>query len=68
MGVTYSYIEAKEKSVSAVVDAVREGRVEVATRPLPVVDILFRIRHYPSLKLRRLANRYGYRREILHLQ
>jgi predicted metal-dependent phosphoesterase TrpH len=68
MGITYSYIEAKEKSVSAVVEAVREGRVEVATRPLPVVDILFRIRHYPSLKVRRLANRYGYRREILHLK
>jgi predicted metal-dependent phosphoesterase TrpH len=68
MGITYSYIEAKEKSISAVVDAVREGRVEVATRPLPVVDILFRIRHYPSLKVRRLANRYGYGREILHLR
>jgi predicted metal-dependent phosphoesterase TrpH len=67
MGVTYSYIEAKEKSVPAVLDAVREGRVDVATRPLPVVDILFRLRHYPSLKVRRLANRAGYPREILHL-
>jgi predicted metal-dependent phosphoesterase TrpH len=68
MGVTYSYIEAREKTVPAVLDALREGHVEVATHPLPVVDILFRIRYYPSLKVRRLANRLGYRRDILHLR
>jgi hypothetical protein len=67
MGVTYSYIDVKERSVTAVLDAIREGWVDVATRPLPMVDVLFRIRQYPSLKLRRLAQRNGYRREILRL-
>jgi len=70
MGVTYSYIEAKEKSLSAVLEAIRQGKVEVATRPLPAVDILLRLRNYPSLKWRHLARRKGYRRngEILRLK
>lgn len=70
MGTTYSYIDAEEKSLAAVVDAVRRGSVHVATRPLPVVELILRIRSYPSLKLRRLAYRNGYRRcgEVLRLR
>lgn len=70
MGVTYSYIEAKEKSRPAILEAIRQGRVEVATRPLPAVDILLRLRNYPSLKWRHLARRKGYRKngEILRLR
>lgn len=69
MGVTYSYIEAKDNTVPALVDAVRRGQVEVATRPLPAVDVLLRIRQYPSLKLRRMARRRRFRKiaEFLRL-
>ena len=70
MGATHSYIEAREKSLPAVLDALRQGRVEVRTDPLPVADLLLRIRKYPSLKVRRLARRNGYRAagEILALR
>lgn len=70
MGVTYSYIETREKTLPAVLDAIRRRRVEVATRPLPAIDILLRLRDFPSLKLRRLARLKGYRPngEILRLR
>ncbi len=69
MGTTYSYIDAKEKSLSAIIEAIRRGSVLVASRPLPMVDFILRIRSYPSLKFRRLAFRNGYRRggEVLRL-
>jgi predicted metal-dependent phosphoesterase TrpH len=70
LGTTFSYIDAKEKSVSAVVEALREGRSQVATDPLPMLDVLFQLRMYPSLKVRRLALRNGYRSggEVLRLR
>ncbi len=70
MGTTYSYIDAGQKTVSAVLDAVRASRCEVATDPLHMVDVIARLRMYPSLKLRPLARRNGYRQagEILQLR
>ncbi|MFQ5790611.1 MAG: PHP-associated domain-containing protein [Acidobacteriota bacterium] len=70
MGSTYSYIETKEKSLPAVLEALRAGRVEVQTDPLLVSDVLLRIRKYPSLKVKRLARRNGYRAggEVLSLR
>ncbi len=70
MGATLSFIETKEKSLPAILDALRQGQVEVHTDPLPVADVLLRLRKYPSLKVRRLARRNGYRSggEILALR
>lgn len=70
LGTTYSYVEAEERSVSAVIEALRAGRTQVATDPLPALEVLFRLGMYPSLKVRRLARRNGYRRsgEILQLR
>jgi predicted metal-dependent phosphoesterase TrpH len=70
MGATHSFIEAKEKSLPAVLEALARGQVEVNTDPLPVADVLLRLRKYPSLKVRRLARRNGYRAagEILALR
>jgi len=60
----------KEKSLPAVLDALRQGQVEVHTDPLPMADVLLRLRKYPSLKVKRLARRNGYRSagEILALR
>ena len=70
LGTTFSYIDAKEKSVPAVIEALREGRSQVATDPLPILDVLFHLRMYPSLKVKRLALRNGYRSggEVLRLR
>jgi hypothetical protein len=62
MGGTFTYLEAREKSLPAVLDALRAGRTVVSTDPLPALDLLRRIRKYPSLKVRRLAERQGYRK------
>jgi hypothetical protein len=62
MGDTFSYLEARQKTLPAVLEALRRGRVEVSTDPLPARDVLRRIRKYPSLKVRRLAERQGYGR------
>lgn len=35
-------LEAKEKSLPAVLDAIRQGQVEVHTDPLPMADVLLR--------------------------
>lgn len=40
MGTTYSEIEVAEKTVSAVIDAVKNGRVRVITRPLKYREVL----------------------------
>jgi predicted metal-dependent phosphoesterase TrpH len=60
MGGTFTRVEAKEKSLPAVLDALRRGRVEVESDPLPARDVLKRIRKYPSLKVKRLAVKQGY--------
>lgn len=60
LGATHSYIEAKEKSLPAVLEALARGRVEVHTDPLRPSEVLRRVRKYPSLKVKRLAHRNGY--------
>lgn len=61
IGATYSYVEVKERSLAAVLDALRRGRVEVYSDPLRMPEVLLRLRSYPSLKVKRLARRKGYR-------
>jgi hypothetical protein len=62
MGGTFSFVEVRERSLPAVLDALRKGRVEISSDPLPARDVLLRLRKYPSLKVKRLAERQGYGR------
>ena len=51
---TYSWIEAEEASVAAVIDAVRAGRVFIETRPRPVMHVATMCTFYVRDKVKRL--------------
>jgi len=60
-GATYSIVEAEEKSIPAIIKAIKAGKVECVTSPLPfrlfVKGVLWSLQQYP-ITMKQLFNRY----------
>lgn len=65
-GTTYSYVYAKEKTVEAIIEAIKEGQVEYVSSPLPAYRVvglgiwaMFKVPYYMKNMSRKFALKYN---------
>lgn len=65
-GTTYSYVYAEEKSIEAIIKAIKEGQVEYVSTPLPAYRLLFisiwamfKVPYWTRNMIRKIALKYN---------
>lgn len=65
-GTTYSYVYARQKSITAVIEAIKEGRIEYVSKPLSFsklisisAPMIWKLPYFVVLLLRKIALQYN---------